>query len=251
MEGERELRLEYQASRYFTEQRRSTTGGTREQYNVPYVISGGEVTEHYYFKHISATTKYKLNVEPEYFGGESQYEKIFPQRINRVFDALPDAKIYCVFDLDVPSGMLGNPNLDIEQKKYNQFRLEIQQLGQSGQVVLAYNKPSFEYWLLLHFKPFNETRQTQCSAINGMLGKTTLKGQFPRDKSIGRCLKSAKILEEHKWVQHLCSNGKLDHAIVEAKKSVVGLDYANALQHSDNFSAVYKIFEDYLQEHKP
>ena len=48
--------------------------GTKEMNPLlPFVISGGERTERYYFKHISNLTKYKFNIKPKYFGKESNF----------------------------------------------------------------------------------------------------------------------------------------------------------------------------------
>ena len=59
--------------------------GTREMGLYPFVISGGKNTEHFYFKHISEITDYKFIIKPEYFGGESNYTKVFPKRITKIF----------------------------------------------------------------------------------------------------------------------------------------------------------------------
>lgn len=60
----------------------------------PFVISGGKNTERYYFRHISDTTIYKFNVVPEYFGMESGYTEIFPDRIKKILKYNPDAQIF-------------------------------------------------------------------------------------------------------------------------------------------------------------
>ena len=67
---------------------------------LPFIISGGSNTERYYFTHISDTTKYKFHIKPEYFGDESNFTEIFPQRIERILERNADAKIFCVFDWD-------------------------------------------------------------------------------------------------------------------------------------------------------
>lgn len=61
----------------------------------PFIVSGGRNTERYYFKHVSKITDYKFNVRPEYFGDESSYVDVFPERIKRILAEDADAKIFC------------------------------------------------------------------------------------------------------------------------------------------------------------
>lgn len=245
MSKKAELREEKQASPYFEGQSPTTiTGGTREQQNIPYVISGGEVTEYYYFKHISKITEYSLNIEPEYFKGESGYDKEFPERISKILKALPDVKIYCVFDLDVPSGLQGNNNQDKEKEKYTQFKEEIAEWVQKGNVVLALSRPSFEYWLLLHFKTFNATSDIHGKQnINGLLGTTPLRNSLLKPKI--KNIKRKTYAQDKAWVDCLCSHGRLKHAILQGKDSVQNMDNPDELLCSTNFSAVYRVFEEH------
>ncbi len=60
----------------------------------PFIVSGGRNTERYYFKHVSKITDYKFNVRPEYFGDESSYVDVFPERIKRILAEDADAKIF-------------------------------------------------------------------------------------------------------------------------------------------------------------
>lgn len=89
--------------RYFSVNKCGNTQseGTRElRYVEPFVISGGKNTERFYFQHISALTQFKFNIEPKYFGDESRFATKFPKKIKEIFAGSPDAKIFCVFDLD-------------------------------------------------------------------------------------------------------------------------------------------------------
>ena len=116
----------------------------------PFVISGGKNTERYYFRHISDTTSYKFNVFPEYFGMESGYTEIFPDRIKKILKDNPDAQIFCVFDWDTVRGH--KKNLEKHQAFVNQFKTEID----SGTVVVCPSMPSIEYWFLLHFENYTD-----------------------------------------------------------------------------------------------
>ena len=57
---------------------------------LPFVISGGENTEHYYFKHLSNSTIHKFKVLPECFGNEASYPEEFPKRIEAILKENPE-----------------------------------------------------------------------------------------------------------------------------------------------------------------
>lgn len=116
--------------------------GTKEMYPLyPFVISGGEHTEWFYFKHINNTTKYKLNIKPEYFGKESQYTEVFPMIVNEILKKNSDAVIFCVFDMDTIEGNF------TRMETHQEFEKKMR-----GKAVLCPSMPSIEYWFLLHFE---------------------------------------------------------------------------------------------------
>ena len=60
----------------------------------PFIVSGGRNTERYYFKHVSKITDYKFNVRPEYFGDESSYVDVFPERIKKILAKMPTRRFF-------------------------------------------------------------------------------------------------------------------------------------------------------------
>ena len=202
----------------------------------PFIISGGKNTEHYYFKHISEITDYKFIIKPEYFGGESNYTKVFPKRITKILDRNNDAKIFCVFDWDTVRG--NRKNLEKHQAFVDQFKTEID----SGTVVVCPSMPSIEYWFLLHFK--NSTRLVgTCEEISKIL-KPYMKAYFPQKNiNMFEVLKDKDCLEKKTWVEKLCADGKLDDAIARAETNIVAAE-ANGNLNNYSYSYVYKVFKN-------
>lgn len=240
----------------------------------PYIVSGGENTEQFYFKKVSKLTNYHFKVVPEYFGKESEYTEEFPSRINDIVGQNPDAKIFCVFDLDTTIDNTAN------QIRHEKFEASIQKQIDSGQVILCPSLPCFEYWLLLHFKDIT-TRMKSNSAVANYLSKY-MKPLFPNSdklclswlrnvwakrasrlrikkyipsflhrfmnrffcngkKSFSKMLKSRKYLEKMDWEGLIHSDGNLERAIVFAKKN-----YENALAagtiDNQSYTLVFKAF---------
>jgi hypothetical protein len=123
--------------------------GTRDMGPLyPFLISGGTNTERYYFTHINDTTKYKFNIRPKYFGSESSYPEIFPERIRDIIKNNVGSKVFCVFDLDTVYCNKTN------QDRHKDFVECIKDEINSGSVILCPSMPSIEYWFLLHFEDY-------------------------------------------------------------------------------------------------
>mgnify|MGYP002513950906 FL=1 len=134
--------------------------GTRDMTPLlPFVVSGGQNTERYYFIHISNLTDYKFKIVPEYFGDESNYTEVFPKRIKGILEKNNDAKIFCVFDWDTIFDNDDNLN------KHKAFESEIQTDIDNGSVILCPSMPSIEYWFLLHFKNHTDLIKDNGSAV--------------------------------------------------------------------------------------
>ncbi len=202
----------------------------------PFVISGGENTERFYFQHISFLTKFKFNVQPKYFGRESQYSTLFPKKIGEIVKDNPDAKIFCVFDLDTIYG-----GSEKSKQNYNKFQEKIKPFLDSGQVILCPSMPSFEYWFYLHFskevKSFKD-----CSSVITEL-EPLMKPYFPdAHTELSNIIKKRKFLQTSDWVKLLCSRKKLEKAIKNAENvhtSVV----SQGKEQEQSHSLVYKMFK--------
>ena len=203
----------------------------------PFVISGGKNTERYYFRHISDTTSYKFNVFPEYFGMESGYTEIFPDRIKKILKDNPDAQIFCVFDWDTIRGH--KKNLEKHQTFVNQFKTEID----SGTVVVCPSMPSIEYWFLLHFENYTDLI-TSCGRKMQTLLSPYMMPYFPGSKKeLLNLLKSEEYIDKSEWVEKLCADGKLDKAIECAENNIAEAK-TNGDLNEHSYSFVYKVFKN-------
>ena len=208
--------------------------GVRDMFPLaPFVISGGRNTERYYFIHVNdLSVKHKFNIRPKYFGDESAYMDVFPQRIKEILRKNADAKIFCVFDMDTvyKYGMMG---------RHKEFVASLGKEIESGQVVLCDSMPSFEFWLLLHFvdyngllKNYSEVSQELAPYIKPYFEEST--------KALKKLLKSEKYLQDYNWVRRLLDEGRLEQAVERAKACL-----SRALEEEDqhSYSNVFKIFE--------
>lgn len=207
--GNRELKVSDKAH-YFTPTELpsiESDDGTRDMFPLaPFVVSGGRNTERYYFVHVNdLSEKYKFNIRPKYFGDESAYTEVFPQRIKEILSKNADAKIFCVFDMDT----VYKHNL---QGKHKLFVASLQSEIASGQVVLCDSMPSFEFWLLLHFvdyegllKDYPEVSQELAQYIKPYFEDST--------KGLKKLLKSEKYLHDSIWVERLLKEGRIEQAL--------------------------------------
>lgn len=214
----------------------SPNEGTKEMRQLsPFIISGGENTERYYFTHISTLTPYKFNIMPKYFGKESNFCIDFPKRISEILKKNADAKIFCVFDYDTIF------NSDTNRKNYENFKASIADYINKGVVILCPTMPCFEYWFLLHFVNNSQLR-TSCDAVDKIL-EQFMRPYFSDSKSSFKdILKNTKHLEKSDWVKKLCDDNKLGKAIDRAKSN-----YNKAITENDldnhSFTLIYKVFE--------
>jgi len=203
----------------------------------PFIVSGGKNTERYYFQHISSLfAQYPFEVRPRFFGKESKYTEEFPLRIKEILREDADAKIFCVFDWDTIRG--NDENL----KRHKVFVKQIKSYIDNGQIFLCPSMPSFEYWLLLHFK--NMTRLiTTCKEASKLLNPYMKSYFSQKDISLFDVLKSEKYLEKPDWVRIICSDGKLDTAIKRAEDNIKSAEEAGELN-NQSYSYVYKAFKE-------
>lgn len=199
----------------------------------PFVISGGKNTERYYFIHVNnLSSKFKFNVRPKYFGDESAYTEVFPNRIKEILSKNADAKIFCVFDMDavIRQDLLAKHEAFIES-----LREEIA----SGQVTICDSMPSFEFWLLLHFvdyegllKNYGEISQVLAPHIKPYFEEST--------KGLKKLLKSEKYLQDGNWVRRLIDEGRIEQAVARAKACI---ERVMKEEEPQSYSNVYKAFE--------
>ena len=204
----------------------------------PFVISGGQNTERYYFHHISETTEYKFNVVPEYFGMEASYTEFFPNRIRKILKDNPDAKVFCVFDWDTIYGR--KKQLEKHKVFLNQFKAEID----GGIVTVCPSMPSIEYWFLLHFESRSQLIKTCGRTMQKLLSPYMMPYfQNTGGKSLLKVLKSEECVKDSGWVVKLCENGKMDGAIQRAENNIKAAEAARDLD-NQSYSYVYLLFKN-------
>lgn len=236
----REQAPEQIAGKYFTQRPSSPTKfkGTRDLHPLrPFIISGGKVTERYYFQHLSKLTEFKFRIEPKFFGKESDYTKEFPKRIKRILSKNTGAKIFCVFDWDTVYG--NKTNL----RKHIIFKKLIKEEIKNGSVVLCPSMPCFEYWFLLHF---NNTTQLilSCKDVTHLL-MNHMKSFFSQSGvPLTKILKTEECVRDSDWVKKLYENGKLDKAIQRAEKNIKKAQETGELE-TQSYSYVYRVFAEY------
>ena len=202
----------------------------------PFVISGGENTERFYFQHISLLTKWKFCVKPKFFGNEASYYKVFPRIINEIIKENSDAKIYCVFDMDTING--GSAQ---NKKNHKKFIEQVTPYIKNQQVVLCPSMPCFEYWFYLHFdkslRTFPDCKSVT-ESLEDHMGHFFKKGK----ESLLDIIKAKKPLINPNWVKLLCEDGKLDNAIKNAE-----INYNKIIAQKEidklSYSLVYLMFE--------
>ena len=213
--------------------------GTRDMTPLlPFVVSGGQNTERYYFIHISNLTDYKFKIVPEYFGDESNYTEVFPKRIKGILEKNTDAKIFCVFDWDTIFDNEDNLN------KHKAFESEIQTDIDNGSVILCPSMPSIEYWFLLHFENHTQLINSCGRKLQSLLTPYMMP-YFPNsNKKLLNLLKDEGYIGNGKsdWVEKLCSDGKLELAIERAETNI-NIAKANNELDNQSYTYVYKLFK--------
>lgn len=211
--------------------------GTRDMGPLyPFLISGGTNTERYYFTHVNDTTDYKFNIIPKYFGNESCYPEVFPERIRDILKKNIGAKVFCVFDLDTIFCNKKN------QDRHKNFVENIKDEINNDFVILCPSMPSIEYWFLLHFENYTGLIKS-CGKTMQKLLSPHMAPYFPSaNKKLLNLLKDKKYIEKPDWVKHLCSDGKLDIAIKRAEDNIKAAEESGDLK-NQSYSYVYKVFK--------
>ena len=191
----------------------SRISGNRKQIGAIPTVIGAGITEQYYFQHISHCTEFVFRIRPRFFGTESIYKLV--KKIDKV---ISDGGVaVCVFDADIAR------NNDVERVKLERF---CKKYSKKKNVILCDSLPSIEYWFLLHFCKTNKYYKDSDSV------QRTLRKFIPSYE------KKEVFFKTVKWVDDMCSDGKMEKAIANAKQfGTKGLSYSN----------VYKAFEKQLK----
>ena len=201
----------------------------------PFLISGGRNTERWYFIHINDITDYKFNIIPKYFGDESSYTEVFPNRIKSVLEKNADARIFCVFDWDT---IYDN---ETNLRKHKAFEEDLQSEIESGTVILCPSMPSIEYWFLLHFKNHTDLIKSCGKKLQSLLSPHMMPYFIGSDKKLLNLLKDESYIKNREWVKELCADGKLQLAIQRAEDNI-NAAIENGNIDNQSYTYVYKLF---------
>ena len=203
----------------------------------PFLISGGKNTERWYFAHINDITDYKFNIIPKYFGDESGYTEVFPNRIKSILEKNVDAKIFCVFDWDT---IFDN---ETNQEKHRVFEEELQSEIENGTVILCPSMPSIEYWFLLHFENHTDLIKSCGKKLQSLLSSHMMPYFTGSDKKLLNLLKDNNYIKNGEWVKNLCADGKLQLAIQRAEENI-NAAIKNGNLDNQSYTYVYKLFKE-------
>ncbi len=171
--------------------------GARKQNNIDlrgdtYVVGEG-ITEQFYYSHMKYLRNYDCVIKPRFFGKTSISE--IDKSVQKLL--LGGAQVICAFDVDV------SVRNAAENRKLEQFR---KRYGRNKNVMICESMPSIEFWFLLHFIKTTRNFQNADEAVREL------------KKHIPDFSKEASFLEKQKWVEELCSNGKLNLAMTRASE---------------------------------
>ena len=203
----------------------------------PFLISGGKNTERWYFAHINDITDYKFNIIPKYFGDESGYTEVFPNRIKSILEKNADAKIFCVFDWDT---IFDN---ETNQEKHRTFEEELQSEIENGTVILCPSMPSIEYWFLLHFENHTDLIKSCGKKLQSLLSSHMMPYFTGSDKKLLNLLKDNNYIKNGEWVKKMCADGKLQLAIQRAEENI-NAAIKNGNLDNQSYTYVYKLFKE-------
>lgn len=170
------------------------------------VIIGAGITEQWYFSHLRDLLNLRVKIRPRYFGTEDikQLDKKISQVVNEGSIAI------CVFDADTSE-------FD-ETEKSKITALKKKYAGKKN-VILCDSLPSLEYWFLLHYEDTNK------HFANSHTAEIELRSFIPQYE------KTESFLQNHKWVDDMTTDGKLEAAVNRAKKyETANGSYSNVYQ---------------------
>jgi len=159
----------------------------RRETKKTYVVLGDGQTEQYYLKHLKALKGYKYTIRPSLFS--SITIETAGSIIDEYLSGGCDQVIYFT-DYDT----IVNQNKIAEFEKLKSKYAEIEE------VFICETMPSIEFWFLLHFLKTTREFNNATEAINFLT-------RYMQGYSKGEA-----YLKNFKWVETLCSNGKLEIA---------------------------------------
>ncbi len=164
-----------------------------------YVVLGDGLTELYYLDHLKDIYGFKYSIRPLLFNSIT-----IEKAAELIRDLLADGYDMVLYLTDYDT--------IVNQGKKKKFEMLLNRYKNSRKVMICETMPSIEFWFLLHFqkttREFHKAEEAICLLIKHIRGYS----------------KEEAFLKKSKWVENLCSNGKIDKAnshaidVLEQKK---------------------------------
>jgi len=152
-----------------------------------YVVLGDGQTEQYYLKHLKTLKGYKYTIRPSLFS--SITIETAGSIIDEYLSGGCDQIIYFT-DYDTI----------VNQNKIAEFEKLKGKYAETKEVFICETMPSIEFWFLLHFLKKTREFNNASQAISLLV------------KYMPRYSKGEVYLKKSKWVETLCSDGKMETA---------------------------------------
>lgn len=156
------------------------------------VVIGAGITEQWYFTHLKKLKKLHIQIRPRFFGDEHMHA--LTKNVEHVLSSEGCAIV--VFDTDVLAWDKG------EKARYEAF---MKKYEKDKRVIVCDSLPSIEYWFLLHHLNTNRYFGTSRAVIKELL------------HYIPNFEKTERFLRLERWVEALCSEGKMEIATIRAQ----------------------------------
>lgn len=156
-----------------------------------FVVLGDGLSEQYYLKHLKELRKYKYSIRP------SLFSSITIELAEEIIDELLSGdcnQIVYLTDYDTI----------VNQGKEDKFDALVKKYSGREEVLICETMPCIEFWFLLHFR---KTTREFCDANQAFQELI---------KHIKDYSKNKKFLENRKWVDELCNEGKFEKAILSS-----------------------------------
>lgn len=179
----------------------------KRQTKKTYVVLGDGKTEQYYLKHLKKIKGYKYSIRPSLF--TSITIETAGDIIDEYLSGGCDQIIYFT-DYDTI----------VNQNKVAEFENLKNKYAHRDEVFICETMPSIEFWFLLHFlkttREFNNANEVESLLVKYICNYSKKVNTF---------------LENPKWVETLCADGKLKTAIINSSSILTEKEKGNKGSH--------------------
>ena len=156
-------------------------------------VLGDGQTEQYYLEHLKGINGYRYSIRPHFFS------RITIEAAELLIDELISGGCdYIVYLMDFDT--------IVKQKKLVKYNRIIKKYRNNSDVLICESMPCIEFWFILHYIKTTRIFQNADEAV------MELKRHLPEFS------KERTFLENAKWVNDLCSDGKLTSALRNASE---------------------------------